>query len=67
MQCLLCHDTHEKTKWIVRRQTCLKQAIATESWQGGEPQQEEEDLWDDGRLQVSQVWLDCASRNWTEI
>lgn len=27
------------------------EAIATESWTSGEPQQEEEDLWDDGRLQ----------------
>ncbi|XP_067044034.1 DNA-dependent protein kinase catalytic subunit-like isoform X2 [Acropora muricata] len=27
------------------------EAIATESWPGGEPQREEEDLWDDGRLQ----------------
>lgn len=35
-------------------ETCLKQAIATESWPGGEPQREEEDLWDDGRLQVNQ-------------
>ncbi|XP_015748747.1 PREDICTED: DNA-dependent protein kinase catalytic subunit-like [Acropora digitifera] len=27
------------------------EAIATESWPDGEPQREEEDLWDDGRLQ----------------
>ena len=29
------------------------QAISREIWTDGEPQQEEEDLWDDARLQVS--------------
>ena len=33
--------------------TSVEQAIANETWTDGDPQQEEEDLWDDARLQVS--------------
>lgn len=33
--------------------TSVEQAIANETWTDGEPQQEEEDLWDDARLQAS--------------
>ena len=37
-------------------------AISREIWTDGEPQQEEEDLWDDARLQVSvgQLYLTCS-------
>ena len=43
------------------------QAIGSDSWENGEPQQEEEDLWDSARLQVchsphfSEEWSNCAN------
>ena len=47
------------------------QAIGKDAWENGEPLQEEEDLWDDARLQVCIGYalsrLNVLSLKWTII